>query len=97
MNILVGTTNRNKVRSVQRYLQAYDVQLVTPQDVRLHVRIKEDGATPIENARIKALAYYRSARIPTVAFDSGLYFLDLKEDDPLQPKTRSPCTGQRIK
>ena len=28
MNILVGTTNRNKVRSVQRYLQAYDVQLV---------------------------------------------------------------------
>ena len=38
MNILVGTTNRNKVRSVQRYLQAYDVQLVTPQDVRLHVR-----------------------------------------------------------
>lgn len=87
MNILVGTTNRNKVRSVQRYLQAYDVQLVTPQDVQLHVRIEEDGATPIENARIKALAYYRSARIPTVAFDSGLYFLDLKEDDPLQPKT----------
>ena len=63
------------------------MQLVTPQDVRLHVRIEEDGATPIENARIKALAYYRSARIPTVAFDSGLYFLDLKEDDPLQPKT----------
>lgn len=87
MNILVGTTNRNKVRSVQRYLQAYDVQLVTPQDLQLHVRIEGDGATPIENARIKALAYYRSARIPTVAFDSGLYFLDLKEDDPLQPKT----------
>ena len=40
MNILVGTTNRNKVRSVQRYLQAYDVQLVTPQDVQLHVRLK---------------------------------------------------------
>ena len=71
MNILVGTTNRNKVRSVQRYLQAYDVQLVTPQDVRLHVRIEEDGATPIENARIKALAYgYRPLPLTVVCISS---------------------------
>ena len=63
------------------------MQLVTPQDLQLQVRIEEDGATPIENAKIKALAYYRSARIPTVAFGGGLYYLDLKEDDSLQPKT----------
>lgn len=30
MNILVGTTNRNKVRSVQRYLQVYDVHIGIP-------------------------------------------------------------------
>ena len=75
MNILVGTTNRNKVRSVQRYLQAYDVQLVTPQDVQLHVRIEEDGATPIENARIKrlpiiALPGYRPLPLTVVCISS---------------------------
>lgn len=87
MDILAGTTNRNKVLTIQRYLKEYGVKVVTPQDLQLHVRIDENGATPIENAKIKALAYHRAAHIPTVAFDSGLYFLDLEDDDPLQPKT----------
>ncbi|MCR0329017.1 non-canonical purine NTP pyrophosphatase [[Clostridium] innocuum] len=87
MDILVGTTNRNKVLSVESYLKGYAVNILTPDDLGLQVQINENGKTPIENAKIKALAYYRASHIPTVAFDSGLYFLDLNDEDIRQPKT----------
>ena len=87
MDILVGTTNRNKVLSVESYLKGYAVNILTPDDLGLQVQIDENGKTPIENAKIKALAYYRASHIPTVAFDSGLYFLDLDDEDVRQPKT----------
>ena len=72
MNILVGTTNRNKVRSVQRYLQAYDVQLVTPQDVQLHVRmvrhqLKMQGSRRLP---IIALPGYRPLPLTVVCISS---------------------------
>jgi 8-oxo-dGTP diphosphatase len=35
--------------------------------------IDENGGTPLENARIKALAYYDIIRRPVFACDSGLY------------------------
>lgn len=59
MDILVGTTNRNKVLSVESYLKGYAVNILTPGDLGLQVQINENGKTPIENAKIKALVYYQ--------------------------------------
>ena len=36
--------------------------------------VKEDGNTPLENARLKAMVYYEAFQIPVFSCDSGLYF-----------------------
>lgn len=87
MKILVGTTNKNKVVSVASYLPEEDIEWVTPDQLGITLDIVENGDTPLDNAILKAQAYYRASKLPTIAFDSGLYFLDLSEDDPIQPKT----------
>ncbi len=46
-------------------------------------QIEETGATPLENARIKALAYYQALQIPVFSCDTGLYFDGLPQE--LQP------------
>ncbi len=35
-------------------------------------QVEEDGQTPLENARQKALAYYQAFQIPVFSCDSGL-------------------------
>ena len=42
---------------------------------------KENGNTPLENARIKALAYYQALKRPVFACDSGLYIDGLPEEE----------------
>ncbi len=46
-------------------------------------QIEETGTTPLENARIKALAYYNALKIPVFSCDTGLYFDGLPQE--LQP------------
>ena len=46
-------------------------------------RSAETGSTPLENARIKALAYYRAFDMPVFSCDSGLYFDNVPDE--LQP------------
>ena len=40
--------------------------------------VEENGNNPLENARIKALAYYKVAKMPVFSCDSGLYIQGLK-------------------
>ena len=35
-------------------------------------KVKEDGNTPLENARLKAMVYYEAFQIPVFSCDSGL-------------------------
>ena len=42
---------------------------------------KEDGKTPLENAKIKAEAYYKAFGMPVFSCDSGLYFEGVAEED----------------
>lgn len=39
-----------------------------------------NGNTPLENARMKALAYYETFRIPVFSCDSGLYFDNVPDE-----------------
>lgn len=41
----------------------------------------EDGKTPLENARKKALAYYRAFQMPLFSCDSGLYIEGIPEEE----------------
>lgn len=55
-----------------------DIELIGLNDLRVEGKnvpeVKEDGNTPLENARLKAMAYYEAFQIPVFSCDSGLYF-----------------------
>ena len=70
--LLIGTGNEGKRRFLVELLQELPIEFVSLQDLGISVRVEETGSTPEENARIKALSYYRAARIPTIASDSAL-------------------------
>jgi XTP/dITP diphosphohydrolase len=72
MRLLVATTNPGKIREIRQVLDGLPLELVTLADLPAIAEPGETGLTFAANARDKALAYWRAARIPTVAEDSGL-------------------------
>ena len=89
--VLIGTTNFSKIQYFQTLLKDYEVDFITLNDLQIHSNPQEDGKTPQENAKIKAL-YYGQFFDRVICNDSGLYFANLKINDPLQPglHIRSP-------
>jgi len=94
MKVLYGTTNAGKLNSMQRITQGMDLELIGLKDLSLPLpEIVESGKDPLENAKIKALAYYKAFSMPVFSCDSGLYFDGLEDD--LQPGTHIRRVGGR--
>ena len=72
MNLLVATTNPNKLREIRPLLAGLPIELLTLADFPPVPEPEETGATFWENARIKALTYAAATGALTVAEDSGL-------------------------
>ena len=72
VDLLIATTNRDKVREIRPLLADLPCRLITLADVPPLPEPEENGSTFWENARIKALAYARSTGMISVAEDSGL-------------------------
>jgi XTP/dITP diphosphohydrolase len=72
MKLLVATTNPGKIREIRNILAGAPVELVTLDEFPGVEEPEEIGGTFAENARLKALYYYRATELPTVAEDSGL-------------------------
>lgn len=84
--ILIGTTNPSKIIWLKDYLSSLpEIECVTLNDLGVTVPVPEEGKTPEENARIKALAYHKVTGLAVIAHDSGLFFQEFPMDDPLQP------------
>lgn len=82
MKILYGTTNKGKLQAMETAVKQLDIQLIGLNDLDSELPfINEDGKTPLENAEIKAKAYYEAFHIPVFSCDSGLYFDELKEGE----------------
>ncbi len=81
MKLLYATGNESKIRNMRFRLQGYDIEIVTPKELGVHLDVDETGATPIENARLKAKAYFVKTGMPTLAADSGLYIDGIPEDE----------------
>ncbi|HIE39246.1 MAG TPA: RdgB/HAM1 family non-canonical purine NTP pyrophosphatase [Anaerolineales bacterium] len=60
MDLLVATHNPGKMREFRALLASLPAQILFPPDLGLMVEVVEDGATYVENARIKAEAYVRA-------------------------------------
>ena len=88
MKVLYGTTNQAKLDSMRRLMKSLDIDIIGLKDLDKPLpEIDESGKDPLENAQIKAKAYYEAFGIPVFSCDSGLYFDSL--EDELQPGTHT--------
>ena len=72
MRFLLATLNRGKLRELQAVLADLEIELVSLDAFPDLPEAVEDGATFIENARKKALHYWKLTALPAIADDSGL-------------------------
>lgn len=87
MKLLYGTGNPAKLSAMKSRLESLDIQLISLNDLRAEGKtipeVPENGNTPLENARQKAVAYYEAFKIPVFSCDSGLYFDNVPDE--IQP------------
>ena len=82
MKILYGTTNKAKIQVMKNAIESLDIELIGLGDIDSELpNIIENGKTPLENAEIKAKAYYEAFHVPVFSCDSGLYFDELQEEE----------------
>lgn len=82
MKILYGTTNKGKLQAMAAAVKSLDIDLIGLNELDCELPcINENGHTPLENAEIKAKAYYKAFHMPIFSCDSGLYFDELKEEE----------------
>ena len=83
--VLFATTNPAKVAKYKNALEKIGIELITINDIGFKLDINENGKNAIENAYIKAKAYYDKAKIPTIGMDNNLFIEELPEEK--QPGT----------
>lgn len=89
MKVLFGTGNQAKFNIMKSRFDrtGINIDLISLNDLKAEGNIipevSEDGATPLENARIKAMAYFELFQMPVFSCDSGLYFENVPDD--IQP------------
>ena len=82
IKLLYGTTNRAKITVMENAVRELGIELISLNDLNCKLPIiNENGNTPLENAEIKARAYYETFHIPVFSCDSGLYFDELKDEE----------------
>ena len=82
-NVFVyGTGNPAKLQSMRDCLAPLDIEIIGLKETGIIIpNVDENGNTPLDNARIKALAYYAALKRPVFACDSGLYIDGLPDDE----------------
>lgn len=74
-------------------IEGLPVELISPLETGMELPfVEEDGKTPWENAKKKAIAYHRVTGFPCMGLDSGLYLEGLSEA--LQPGTHVRRVGE---
>lgn len=82
MKLLYGTANQAKLNHMRKMLDGIDLEIIGLNEVDLKLdTIDESGNNPLENARIKALAYYKAVKMAIFSCDSGLYIDDVEDKD----------------
>ncbi len=82
MELVYGTNNPLKLTSMRRKLEGLGLDVIGLRSIGINlIEPDESGDTPLENARIKALGYYKQLGRPVLSADSGLYFEGVDDED----------------
>ena len=80
MQLVFGTTNKSKIAFMKNRVGRLGIDIVGLGDVSApKLYVEETGNSPLDNARIKAMAYYEALKIPLFSCDSGLYISGLED------------------
>jgi len=85
MKLLFATKNPAKIKFYAKELEKEGYEIVTIKDLEREVEIIENGINAIENAKIKAEAYFKVTGITTIGIDDNLFIEGLPDE--VQPKT----------
>ncbi len=85
MKVLFATTNPAKIKKYAEKLKEKNIEVLTIKDLGINLKPEEKGKNAIENAYIKAKAYYDETKITTIGMDNNLYIEEL-------PKEKQPGT-----
>jgi XTP/dITP diphosphohydrolase len=81
MKLLIGTKNSGKIAIYSEILNKLGIEWISLRDLNIDTDVEETGSTTLENAILKAEAYYREAKIPVLVNDSGLIIDKLTPED----------------
>ena len=80
MQLLYGTTNPSKLTAMRHALVGLPLEILGLADLRINwPTVDEQGCSPLDNARQKALAYHAHTELPVFSCDSGLYIQGVPE------------------
>lgn len=94
MELIYGTGNPAKFQAMERALQDFPIELISitkaaeEKGIKLP-EVRESGNDPLENAKIKAEAYYGLLKKPVFSCDSGLYLWN-DETGEMLPEEEQP-------
>ena len=70
--ILFASNNPGKLREAKAILEAFSLQVISPESLGIDLEVAEIGQSYLENATLKAKAFYLAGGVPCIADDSGL-------------------------
>ena len=85
MKVLFATTNPAKIKKYADELQKRNIEVITIKDLGINLDVDENGKNALENAYIKAKAYYDATGIISIGMDNNLFIEELPEEK--QPGT----------
>lgn len=81
MRLIYGTRNPAKLDAMRRVLKDMPIEVVGLNELPAEIgEVEESGNSPLDNARLKAEAYYLSLKEPVFSCDSGLYIDGLEDE-----------------
>jgi len=83
--VLFATTNPAKIKKYIEKLKQKNIEVITIKDLDINLHVEENGKNAIENAYIKAKAYYDATGIITIGMDNCLFIEELPDEK--QPGT----------
>lgn len=85
MKVLFATKNPAKIKRYLKGLEQQGIEVLTIKDIDKTLNVNENGKNALENAYIKAKAYYDATGITTIGIDDNLFIEELPEEK--QPGT----------
>lgn len=81
--ILFATGNVSKAKRFSKGLLENGIEVLSLKDIDIDLDVEENGKNAIENALIKARAFYKASGMTTFAMDDNLYIDNIPDE--LQP------------